>query len=113
VVGVTAKVKFNGATRVRWRIVGLLVLFSVLNYMLRVDITIAGEPIMHEFHLSPFKLGWAFSAFSVSYTAFMTPAGACSDRCGCRQREWGRKLNGCSRALLTSNEISRRKSCTK
>ena len=80
VVVATANARCYGATRVRWRIVGLLALFSVLYYVLRVDITIAGEPIMHEFHLSPFQLGWAFSAFSVSYTAFMRPTGAWSDR---------------------------------
>jgi len=71
-------------TRVRWRIVGLLLGFSIVSYVLRVNITIAGEPIMHEFHLTPVQLGWVFSAFLFSYTAFMTPAGTCADRFGPR-----------------------------
>jgi len=69
-------------TRVRWRIVGLLLGFSIVSYVLRVNITIAGEPIMHEFHLTPVQLGWVFSAFLFSYTAFMTPAGTWADRFG-------------------------------
>jgi ACS family glucarate transporter-like MFS transporter len=71
-----------GPTRVRWRIVGLLLGFSIVSYVLRVNITIAGEPIMHEFHLTPVQLGWVFSAFLFSYTAFMTPAGTWADRFG-------------------------------
>ncbi len=39
---------------------------------------------MREFHLTPVRLGWVFSAFLISYTAFMTPAGAWSDRLGPR-----------------------------
>jgi len=56
-------------TRVRWRIVSLLLGFSIVSYVLRVNITIAGESIMHEFHLTPMQLGWVFSAFLFSYTA--------------------------------------------
>jgi ACS family glucarate transporter-like MFS transporter len=67
---------------VRWRIVGLLLGFSIVSYVLRVNITIAGEPIMHECHLTPVQLGWVFSAFLFSYTAFMTPAGTWADRFG-------------------------------
>ncbi len=71
-------------TGVRWRIVSLLLGFSIVSYVLRVNITIAGEPIMHEFHLTPVRLGWVFSAFLLSYTTFMTPAGAWADRFGPR-----------------------------
>jgi len=71
-------------TRVRWRIVSLLLGFSIVSYVLRVNVTIAGEPIMHEFHLTPVQLGWVFSAFLFSYTAFMTPAGTWADRFGPR-----------------------------
>lgn len=72
------------STRVRWRIVALLLSFSIVSYVLRVNITIAGEPIMHEFHLTAVQLGWVFSAFLFSYTALMTPAGTWADRFGSR-----------------------------
>ena len=84
--GLTADETSRGSrsTRVRWRIVSLLLGFSIVSYVLRVNITVAGEPIMHEFHLTPVQLGWVFSAFLFSYTAFMTPAGTWADRFGPR-----------------------------
>src|ERR1019366_2123070 len=71
-------------TRVRWKILVLLVGFSVTSYIMRVNISIAGDPIMRESHLTPVQLGWIFSAFGFSYTLFMTPAGIYLDRYGTR-----------------------------
>jgi ACS family glucarate transporter-like MFS transporter len=71
-------------TRVRWKILVLLVGFSVTSYIMRVNISIAGDPIMRESHLTPVQLGWIFSAFGFSYTLFMTPAGVYLDRYGTR-----------------------------
>jgi MFS transporter, ACS family, glucarate transporter len=70
---------------VRWRIVILLVGFTIVSYLLRVNITIAGEPIKQQFHLSSVQLGWVFSAFLFSYTIFMTPSGAWADHLGPRR----------------------------
>ncbi len=70
---------------VRWRIVALLVAFSIVNYLLRVNLTIAGKPIMQEVQLSAVQLGWIFSAFLFSYTAFMVPAGVWADHIGVRR----------------------------
>ena len=69
---------------VRWRIVSLLVGFAIVSYVLRVNITIVGEPIKQQFHLSSVQLGWVFSAFLFTYTIFMTPSGAWVDRLGPR-----------------------------
>lgn len=84
--GLAARATSAGSrpTRVRWRIVSYLLGFSIVSYVLRVNITIAGEPIMHEFHLTPVQLGWVFSAFLFSYTALMTPAGTWADHFGPR-----------------------------
>jgi MFS transporter, ACS family, glucarate transporter len=71
-------------SRVRWKILVLLVSFSVTAYVLRVNITIAEHPLMQETHLTPVQLGWIFSSFLVSYTIFMTPAGMFLDRYGPR-----------------------------
>ncbi|MGA2984293.1 MAG: MFS transporter [Terriglobia bacterium] len=71
-------------SRVRWKMLVLLVGFSVTAYVLRVNITIAEHPLMQETHLAPVQLGWIFSSFLVTYTVFMTPAGMFLDRYGPR-----------------------------
>jgi ACS family glucarate transporter-like MFS transporter len=71
-------------SRVRWKILVLLVGFSVTAYVLRVNITIAQHPLLRETHLTPVQLGWIFSSFLVSYTICMTPAGIFLDRLGPR-----------------------------
>jgi ACS family glucarate transporter-like MFS transporter len=82
----TAFDSFECAFRsVRWRIVSLLVGFTIVSYVLRINITIAGEPIKQQFHLSSVQLGWIFSAFLFSYTIFMIPSGAWADRLGPRR----------------------------
>jgi ACS family glucarate transporter-like MFS transporter len=78
--------------------VSLLVGFAVVCYILRVNITIAGEPIRQQFHLSKVQLGWVFSAFLLSYTIFMTPGGAWVDRWGPRR---ALAVAGLSWAVLT------------
>jgi len=72
------------ASGARWKILVLLVGFSVTAYILRVNITIAERPLMQETGLTPVQLGWVFSSFLVSYTVFMTPAGMFLDRFGPR-----------------------------
>ncbi len=74
----------TGLTGVRWRIVSLLFAFSVIGYIERVNMSIAGELMMREFNLTPVQLGWVLTAFLVSYTAFQTPSGAWADRLGPR-----------------------------
>jgi len=71
-------------TRVRWGILGLLLAFSVIGYIERVNISVVGALIMHEFDLTQVQLGWVFSAFLIGYTACQTPAGALADRFGPR-----------------------------
>jgi MFS transporter, ACS family, glucarate transporter len=102
--GLTADKSSPGSrpSRVRWRIVSLLLGFSIVSYVLRVNITIAGEPIMHEFHLTPVQLGWVFSAFLFSYTAFMTPAGTWADRFGARLTLAVAGLSWAALTLLTA-----------
>lgn len=68
----------------RWRIVGLLFAFSVIGYIERVNISIAGELMMREFGMNPVQLGSIFTAFLIPYTGFQTPGGAWADRFGPR-----------------------------
>jgi MFS transporter, ACS family, glucarate transporter len=77
--------KPSNSTCVRWRIVSLLSAFSIVGYVVRVNITVAAEPIMREFGLSSLQLGWIFSAFLLTYTALNMPSGAWADRWGPRR----------------------------
>jgi ACS family glucarate transporter-like MFS transporter len=69
---------------------------------MRVNITIAGDPIMRESHLTPVQLGWIFSAFGFSYTIFMTPAGIYLDRYGTRIILAGCGLSWAALSLFTA-----------
>jgi len=71
-------------TNVRWLLIFLLFVISAVAYLDRVNISIAGQAIAKEFHLSNIQLGWVFSAFVLGYAFFQAPAGRASDRFGAR-----------------------------
>ena len=56
-------------TNRRFRIMGLLFVTVVINYLDRSNISIAAPSIATDFHLDPVQLGLVFSAFSWTYTA--------------------------------------------
>jgi ACS family glucarate transporter-like MFS transporter len=87
---------------VRWRILALLAGFSLMSYICRVSLTVAGEPIMRQFHLSAVQLGWIFTAFLFTYTAFNTPSGAWTDRFGARRVMAAAGLSWAALGLLTA-----------
>jgi sugar phosphate permease len=47
----------------RYWVFFLLFLFNAIAYVDRVNMSVAGEPIAHEFGLSPIALGYLFSSF--------------------------------------------------
>src|SRR6195952_1893795 len=67
-------------TNRRFRIMGLLFVTVVINYLDRSNISIAAPSLTAEFHLDPVQLGLVFSAFSWTYTAFQLPGGWLVDR---------------------------------
>jgi ACS family D-galactonate transporter-like MFS transporter len=67
-------------TRRRFRVMGLLFVTVVINYLDRSNVSIAAPSIATEFHLDPIQLGLVFSAFSWTYTAFQLPGGWLADR---------------------------------
>ena len=71
-------------TRIRWRIVALIVLISTVTYLDRVNVSIAAAQIMHEHGLSPAAMGRVFSAFILAYALFQLPGGWLGDRFGPR-----------------------------
>jgi len=69
---------------VRHRIVGLLAGFSLVAYILRMNISIAAKFMMPELGLTQIQMGQIFSSFMVGYAIFQIPWGVWGDRVGPR-----------------------------
>src|SRR5690242_6423000 len=72
-------------SQMRWYLVGWLFVLSAVAFLDRVNISIAGTSLAHDYHLSNVQLGWVFSAFLVGYALFQTPGGRLVDRLGPRR----------------------------
>lgn len=72
-------------SRVRWQIIGLLFLISVVTYIDRVNISVAGKELMPAFGLSSVQMGTVFSSFVFGYALFQVPGGWLGDRWGSRR----------------------------
>ncbi|MGX7006128.1 MFS transporter [Caballeronia sp. KNU42] len=81
--------------RRRWLIGYLLGLGVLVNYFDRVNLTVAGTTIAHEFGFGPGGLGILFSAFGLTYGILQIPAGLLLDRLGVtRVMRWSTFLWG-------------------
>ncbi len=67
---------------VRWGVAGLLGTGIVINYLDRVNISVATKPFEHEFHLSSIEMGVILSAYLWSYVLLQLPVGTLLDRFG-------------------------------
>jgi MFS family permease len=63
----------------------MLSLLSVITYLDRVCIAVAGPRMQDALHISPEAWGWVTSVFFLSYSAFEIPTGALGDRIGPRR----------------------------
>jgi ACS family glucarate transporter-like MFS transporter len=70
---------------VRWFLIFWLFVLSVVAFLDRVNISIAGSSLAAAYHLSNVQLGWIFSAFLAGYALFQTPGGRLADRLGPRR----------------------------
>jgi MFS transporter, ACS family, glucarate transporter len=70
---------------VRWRILGLVCTSAFVAYLLRTNMSVAGEPMMRELGLTQVQLGVVLAAFAWSYAAFQFPGGAWAERVGSRR----------------------------
>jgi ACS family glucarate transporter-like MFS transporter len=66
-------------------VLGLLSLLSVITYLDRVCISVAGPRIQGDLHISTVAWGWVTGVFAVSYAVFEIPSGAMGDRIGPRR----------------------------
>src|SRR5215468_8610228 len=67
------------------RVLGMLALLSVITYLDRVCIAVAGPRMQDSLNISPEAWGWVTSVFFLSYSAFEVPTGALGDRIGPRR----------------------------
>jgi ACS family glucarate transporter-like MFS transporter len=68
----------------RHRVLFLLATLSVLTYLDRVCISVAGPRIQNELHLSSQDWGLVTGAFAIAYALFEIPSGYLADRFGAR-----------------------------
>ena len=60
---------------VRFRILGVLFVLSIVNYLLRNNLSIALPSIRHEFGFTTAELGLILGGFNLSYALFQVPGG--------------------------------------
>lgn len=71
----TAAHSDHRSTQVRWVILALLFMASFVAYILRTNMSIAGENMMADLGLSKIQLGMVLSAFAWGYAIFQFPGG--------------------------------------
>jgi len=66
-------------------VLGLLTLLSVITYLDRVCISVAGPRMQEALKISPAAWGWVTGIFVISYALFEIPTGVLGDRIGPRR----------------------------
>ena len=69
----------------RHRVLILLFFLSIITYLDRVCISVAGPRMQSDLNISPERWGWVVGAFTLSYAIFEIPGGALGDRVGPRR----------------------------
>jgi MFS transporter, ACS family, glucarate transporter len=72
-------------TRIRWAILLLLLLISIITYIDRVNISVTARQMMPALGLTDLQMGQIFSAFVFGYALFQIPGGWLGDRWGPRR----------------------------
>lgn len=62
------------------RVLGLLSLLSIITYLDRIGIAVAGPRMPDELHISPQAWGWVTGIFALSYALLEIPSGALGGR---------------------------------
>lgn len=72
-------------TKVRHRVVGLVILLGSVTYLDRACIATLAPSIMRDLSLSKEQMSWVYSAFAIAYAAFEIPTAWWADRLGTRR----------------------------
>ena len=67
-------------TRIRFRMLAMIFVSVVINYMDRTNISVAATAISDDLQLNSVQLGILFSAFGWTYAALQIPGGILVDR---------------------------------
>lgn len=71
-------------TRVRYKVVGVVIAFGMITYLDRVCISTLAPHIMADLSLTKVQMGYVFSAFALAYALFEIPTAKMADRQGTR-----------------------------
>jgi len=71
-------------THVRWTMLGLIFIGTIINYLDRANMSVVAPLISKEFSISPVAMGFLFSAFSWAFAIATIPGGYLLDRFGTR-----------------------------
>jgi MFS family permease len=69
----------------RHKVLALLFLLSIITYIDRVCIAVAGPRMQEDLGMSPEQWGWVVGVFAISYAVFEIPSGSLGDRIGPRK----------------------------
>jgi MFS family permease len=81
----SAKIITMPIFKYRHRVLALLFTLSIITYLDRVCISVAGPRIQQDLGITPERWGWVVGAFTLSYAIFEIPTGAMGDRLGARR----------------------------
>lgn len=70
--------------KLRWWIIGLVTLGTILNYLARSTLSVAAPTLKTEFAMTTEQYSWVVLAFQASYTVMQTVAGSILDAVGTR-----------------------------
>jgi MFS transporter, ACS family, glucarate transporter len=82
--GGTADARSLPPTHMRWVMVGMVTAITALTYVDRLNLSMAGNYIQRDYHLSTQTMGWVLSAFVLGYALCQIPGGWAGDRFGPR-----------------------------
>lgn len=71
--------------RKRHLVLGLLFLLSIITYIDRVCISVAGPAMQKDLDITPSQFGWVVGFFAIAYALFEIPTGAMGDTIGPRK----------------------------
>jgi ACS family glucarate transporter-like MFS transporter len=74
----------HSASSIRWNVLFLLFVASFVAYVLRTNLSIAGEQMMSDLRISQVQLGMILAAFAWGYGIFQIPGGIVGDVLGAR-----------------------------
>lgn len=75
----------SSGAKYRHTVLALLFLLSIITYIDRVCISVAGPRMQQDLGMTPEQFGWVVGVFAIAYAAFEIPSGSLGDRIGPRK----------------------------